>query len=184
MGRPQSTDETARPIGQAVVVMGVSGSGKSTIGRLLAQGLGCRFIEGDELHAPSSIEKMRSGQPLEDADRWPWIDRLGAALHDAVVQDKVVVGACSALKYRYRERLEAAAGSPICFIMLETDREELSRRLNNREGHYMPSSLLASQLAALERPHEAERALILDAGQSPEEICRACLEWLESPDCT
>jgi len=162
--------------------MGVSGSGKSTLGRLLAQKLGCRFIEGDELHDPSSIEKMRNGQALSDADRWPWLDRLGSALHEATEADGLVVGACSALKFRYRERLTGIVGAPTSFIMLETDREELSRRLDRREDHYMPASLLASQLEALERPHASERALILDAGQTPEALCRASCEWLERQD--
>ncbi len=158
--------------------MGVSGSGKSTLGRLLADQLDCRFVEGDELHDPSNIEKMRRGEPLTDEDRWPWLDRLGKVLHDAVEQDGLVVGTCSALKYRYRERLGAMVATPISFILLETDRAELSRRLDSRENHYMPASLLTSQLDALERPSDAERALILDAQQSPEALSRASRAWL------
>lgn len=172
----QQAGPIAAPI--AIVVMGVSGSGKSTLGRLLAEQLGCRFIEGDELHAPAAVEKMRSGQPLTDEDRWPWLDRLGKELHEAVEADGLVVAACSALKYRYRERLGAAVADPIAFIMLETDQDELSRRIGSRENHYMPASLLASQLDALERPSEAERALILDARRSPEELSEASRAWL------
>ncbi len=179
MGDRQAAREQERPIRQAIVVMGVSGSGKSTLGGLLARELDCRFIEGDELHAPTSIEKMRRGEALTDADRWPWLDRLGEALHTATEADSLVVGACSALKYRYRDRLRDIVGAPVSFIMLEADREELSRRLDRRKGHYMPASLLASQLDALERPHAFERAVILDGGQSPEALCRASRTWLE-----
>jgi gluconokinase len=179
MGDRQAERERDWPARQAIVVMGVSGSGKSTLGGLLARELGCRFIEGDELHAPASIEKMRGGEALTDADRWPWLDRLGEALRAAAEADRFVVGACSALKYRYRERLRDIVGAPLSFIMLDTDREELSRRLDRREGHYMPASLLASQLDALERPHAMERAVILDGGQSPEALCRASRTWLE-----
>jgi gluconokinase len=174
----QSKSDTPPDTPAAIVVMGVSGSGKSTLGRLLAQQLACRFIEGDELHAPAAVAKMRSGQPLTDEDRWPWLDRLGGVLHEAVEKDGLVVGACSALKYRYRERLGSIVAEPISFILLETDQAELSRRLGSRENHYMPASLLASQLDALERPSDGERALILDARQSPAELSRASRDWL------
>ena len=175
----ESQGRRAQIARQAIVVMGVSASGKSTLGRLLADRLECRFIEGDELHDAASIEKMRVGTALSDSDRWPWLDRLGSALLSATERDGLVVGACSALKFLYRKRLSDIVGSCTSFIMLDTDRDELSRRLDNREGHYMPSSLLASQLETLERPHATERALILDARQSPEALCRASCEWLE-----
>lgn len=162
----------------AIIVMGVSGSGKSTLGQLLAGTLGCPFIEGDDLHCPTSIEKMRSGQALGDEDRWPWLDRLGKALHDATAVHGLAVAACSALKYRYRERLITAIAVPTSFIMLEADRDELVRRMARRTGHYMPTSLLDSQLAALERPYGGERALVLDANASPEALCRASRAWL------
>lgn len=163
---------------RAIIVMGVSGSGKSTLGQLLAETLGCSFIEGDSLHCPTSIEKMRSGRALGDEDRWPWLDRLGKALHDMTAAHDLAVAACSALKYRYRERLVTAIAAPTSFIMLEADRDELARRMGLRTGHYMPSSLLDSQLAALERPRDGERALILDADASPEALCRASRAWL------
>lgn len=163
---------------QAVVVMGVSGSGKSTLGAQLARMLGCRFIEGDELHDAASIAKMRSGMALSDADRWPWLDRLGLALHEETMAGGLVVATCSALKRSYRRRLEAKIGVPTSFIMLETNREELSRRLQARANHYMPASLLASQLEALERPGGFERALILDSGTAPDLLCRQGCDWL------
>lgn len=174
--QPEVQEHDLKP--GAIIVMGVSGSGKSTLGKLLAEALGCPFIEGDELHDPASIAKMRSGQPLGDEDRWPWLDRLGKALHDATAEHGLAVAACSALKFRYRERLTQAVAAPTSFIMLETDPAELKRRIDNRPGHYMPTSLLESQLAALERPHEGERALILDANLPPEALCRASRDWL------
>jgi len=163
----------------AVIVMGVSGSGKSTLGQLLAQDLDCPFIEGDELHDAASVAKMAAGTPLTDEDRWPWLDRLGAALHAATEANGMAVAACSALKHRYRERLAKAIAAPTAFILLDADVPELERRLRARAGHYMPASLLPSQLKALERPGEDEHALILDAGQSPEALCEASRAWLE-----
>ena len=173
--------QDAAPIAsQAIVVMGVAGSGKSTLSRLLAEALECRFIEGDDLHSEANVDKMRSGQPLVDEDRWPWLDRLGEALGEATREDGVAVAACSALKLAYRERLARAADVPVSFIMPEADRAELARRMESRKGHYMPPSLLASQLATLERPGPEERALILDARASPEELCAASREWLRA----
>jgi gluconokinase len=166
---------------RAIVVMGVCASGKSTIGALLAHKLGCQFFEGDTFHSQASIEKMRAGQPLTDDDRWPWLDRLGGALQRAVSADGVAVAACSALKVSYRERLRELAKAPMSFIMLKAEEAELARRLQNRPDHYMPASLLASQLAALEEPTPQEPAVTLDAREAPEEICAAAWTWLVSP---
>jgi gluconokinase len=163
----------------AIIVMGVSGSGKSTLGELLATALACPFIEGDELHDARSVAKMRAGQPLDDEDRWPWLDRLGATLREATEANGMAVAACSALKHRYRERLSRAITAPTSFILLEADQAELARRLVNRSGHYMPASLLPSQLDALERPDDSERALILDASLPPPALCEASRAWLE-----
>ena len=162
----------------AIIVMGVSGSDKSTLARLLAETLGCAFIEGDDLHCPSSVAKMRAGTPLCDEDRWPWLDRLANTLNEETAAHGMAVAACSALKFRYRDRIASAITVPTSFIMLETDRAELLRRMENRPGHYMPASLLDSQLAALERPHGTERALILEANISPAELCAASYDWL------
>lgn len=162
----------------AAVVMGVSGSGKSTLGRLLAMRLACSFVEGDALHAPSSIAKMRAGQSLDDADRWPWLDRIGAALRAAVAADGAAVAACSALKFSYRERLRQALAAPLRFILLDAARDELARRLAGRPGHFMPASLLDSQLATLEQPRAGESVLVLDARLPPEALCEAGRDWL------
>lgn len=163
---------------RAVIVMGVSGSGKSTLGPLLAQALNCRFLEGDAFHGPENVAKMSSGQPLQDEDRWPWLDRLGAELQSAVAADGFGVAACSALKRRYRERLERAIGAPLAFVFLKADSGELARRMRNRPDHYMPPSLLASQLEALEAPGSDEPALALDARSSPQDLCGAACAWL------
>lgn len=162
----------------AIVVMGLSGSGKSTLASLLATRLDAEFIEGDELHDPASIAKMAAGQPLDDADRWPWLDRVGSALHRATAAGGKAVAACSALKASYRARLQGAAGVPVYFILLEAPMEELLRRLAERRGHFMPASLLASQLATLELPQAGERALVLKAQAAPERLCEAACAGL------
>jgi len=178
MDRVQRDRETGGIPPCAIIVMGVSGSGKSTLGQLLATALDCPFIEADTLHDLASVAKMRAGQPLCDEDRWPWLDRLGAALREATGTRGLAVAACSALRLCYRERLAQAVEVPTRFIMLETNRDELARRIASRADHYMPASLLASQLAALERPGSAEQALILDATRSPEALCDVSRDWL------
>lgn len=162
----------------AVTVMGVSGSGKSTLGALLAKQLGCAFLEGDSFHSAQNVEKMRHGIPLTDADRWPWLDHLGAAMGEAARRDGLVVAACSALRRAYRERLAASARQRMVFILLDTTAAELARRMQARPGHYMPPSLLNSQLATLEMPEADENALILDASAAPEELCHQAMAWL------
>jgi len=174
----QPHPDTARIKPRAIIIMGVSGSGKSTLGGLLAEALGCRFLEGDSFHDEAAVAKMRAGRPLNDEDRWPWLDRLGNAMSEAITTDELVVAACSALKTSYRKRLCHAVRAPLLFILPDADREELVRRLNNRPGHYMPASLLTSQLDALERPGVDELALILDTSQPPAALCEASLAWL------
>jgi gluconokinase len=145
----------------AIVAMGVSGSGKSTLIAELEAHLACPAFEGDSFHAAASIAKMRAGCPLDDDDRWPWLDRLGAAIGTAVREQGLALAACSALKRSYRERLQAAAGVPLLFVMLDGEKDEIALRLAARESHYMPASLLDSQFAVLERPDAEERALVL-----------------------
>ncbi|WP_310101313.1 gluconokinase [Sphingomonas sp. BE138] len=160
--------------------MGVSGTGKSTLGALLATALHAPFLEGDTFHAPASVAKMERGLPLTDDDRWPWLDRLGTALGAAAREHGAAVAACSALRRAYRERLAAAAGVPLRFAFLDTERDEIARRMRARSGHYMPPSLLDSQLATLERPGPDEPALRLDAGQAPERLYEDVRMWLET----
>jgi gluconokinase len=158
--------------------MGVSGSGKSTLGRCLAGKLDSAFLEGDDFHAADAVAKMRAGRPLDDTDRWPWLDRVGAAAGATVARDGVAVAACSALKRRYRERLAVAAGIPLLFVLIDAHRELLSQRLADRPHHFMPTSLLDSQLATLERPDADEPAITLDAARPPLALCDEALAWV------
>jgi gluconokinase len=167
---------------RAVVAMGVSGSGKTTLATCLADRLHCAFLEGDDFHGPANVAKMRAGHPLDDADRWPWLDRLGTAIGAAATGPGIAVATCSALKRVYRQRLERAAGVPLLFVLLDGDPDAIAERLNHRAGHYMPASLLRSQLATLERPSADERALILDPAQSVDRLCTAALDWLRADE--
>lgn len=164
----------------AVIIMGVSGSGKSTLGGVLARALGCPFLEGDDFHDAAAVLKMSAGHPLADDDRWPWLDRLARAIGGALARDGSAVAACSALRRSYRDRLRAAIPAPTRFILLDPGPDELQRRLGRRTGHYMPASLLGSQLATLERPGADEAATALTAGGSPEQLCEAALAWLQA----
>lgn len=165
---------------RAIVVMGVSGSGKSTLAAVLARRLRCPAIEGDDFHDPASVAKMRAGRALDDADRWPWLDRLGEAIGVAAGAGAgVAVASCSALKRSYRARLDAASGMALAYVLLDVDEGELARRLAGRTGHYMPASLLDSQLVTLERPAADEHALVLDAARTPDALCADVLAWLD-----
>jgi len=149
-----------------IVVMGVSGCGKTSVGERLASILGCRFIEGDSRHPVVNVEKMRQGIPLNDADRWPWLDVLGAELGD----DARTVISCSALKRSYRDLLRARAGRPMTFVFLQGARPLLVSRMGAREGHYMPLSLLDSQLATLELPVDERDVVTVEIDQPVERI--------------
>ncbi|MET0280318.1 MAG: gluconokinase [Steroidobacteraceae bacterium] len=137
--------------------MGPSGTGKSTLALALAQSLGWRFIEGDSLHPVENLDKMAAGYPLDDADRAPWLARIAVSMREGGGNAVVT---CSALRRSYRDQLREAG--PALFVLPHVPREELARRLALREGHYMPGSLLDSQLAALELPDQDEFAIILD----------------------
>jgi len=141
--------DTAAPPTTTVVVMGVSGTGKSTVGVGLARALGCDFVEGDDLHPAANVEKMRSGTPLTDEDRWPWLRAVAATVgaHEAAGTDLVIT--CSALKRVYRDLLRDGHPS-VWFAHVDTPRDVLVERLRRRQGHYMPGSLLDSQLATLQ----------------------------------
>jgi len=139
--------------------MGVSGCGKSTLGKALARALHASFIDADDLHGPQNRAKMSAGIPLTDDDRWPWLDAVGETLKTAAERKSIAVGACSALKRSYRERLSRAAGTEITFVHLAGSEETLTRRLEQRTGHFMPLSLLRSQLDTLETPSADEVAI-------------------------
>jgi gluconokinase len=147
---------------EIVVVMGVAGSGKTTVGRILADALHCPFLEGDSLHSPANVEKMSHGIPLTDADRAPWLAAIHARLLDALARGQSLVAACSALKQAYRAVL--AEGVPITWVYLKGSPTLIRSRLQHRTGHYMKADMLASQFDALEEPSDA---LIVDIAQPP-----------------
>jgi gluconokinase len=157
------------------VIMGVAGTGKSTVGAALAHALDLAFVEGDAYHPASNVQRMAAGMPLTDADRAPWLEALAARLRAAEEAGAGLVMACSALKRSYREVLRTGAPG-ITFIYLHGDRELLSGRLAQRRDHFMPPSLLDSQLAALEPPTSDEDAWTYDVGLTPREIVAAVLE--------
>ncbi|MFC7218889.1 gluconokinase [Streptomyces polyrhachis] len=146
-----------------VVVMGVSGTGKSTVGAALAARLDVPYAEADAFHSPANIAKMAAGHPLDDADRAPWLDAIGAWARERAGAGGVV--SCSALKRAYRDRLRAAAGPGVFFVHLTGTPELIAERLAGRRGHFMPSTLLDSQLATLEplQPDEPGVAVSIDA---------------------
>ena len=147
----------------AIVIMGVSGCGKSTLGRALAAQLGWPFIEGDTLHPPANLAKMAAGIALDDDDRLPFLKRVAMACAQGNATGVVV--SCSALKRRYRDLIRAQAGD-VTFVLPMLDRAQLFARLAQRQGHFMPASLLESQLAALELPDPDEHALRIDGTAS------------------
>lgn len=159
-----------------IVVMGVSGAGKTSVGVALADRLGLDFVDADDLHPPANVEKMRAGMALTDADRMPWLDLVGAALADA--RPPGVVVACSSLRRAYRDRLRQAAPDT-AFVALEGDESLLAERVGDRVGHFMPATLLASQLAAYEAPDADERAVRVDVSDGVDEIAAAAASALE-----
>ncbi|MES2977391.1 MAG: gluconokinase [Pseudomonadota bacterium] len=167
---PSSAREGARgavhkPVPRLIVVIGVCGCGKSTLGTSLAKHLKKPFLDADDFHTPENKDKMARGIPLTDADRWPWLDTLARAIAVKGKDAGMAVAACSALRRAYRERLVAMAGEPILFVMLEGSRELIAERLASRTGHFMPPAMLDSQLATLEPPQDDEQALKLDISQ-------------------
>lgn len=147
-----------------IIVMGVCGCGKTTIGRALAQRLGLAFIEGDALHPAANVAKMSAGTPLIDEDRWPWLSEIGRQLRKAAGQDGAVA-TCSSLKRTYRDKLRQEAGEDLRFVFLDCTRQVLEERMRQRQGHFMPASLLASQLATLESPN-GERGVVTVNGDA------------------
>jgi gluconokinase len=146
-----------------LVIMGVSGSGKSTVGRLLAQDLHWTFVEGDDFHPAANIEKMRHGIPLDDNDRRPWLDAIRHRLQEAHQRGENIVLACSALKHSYQHYLAQFAPESLRYVYLVGSEELIRQRLGRRTGHFMDPALLHSQFETLEPPEEALRVDITDA---------------------
>jgi gluconokinase len=152
-----------------IIVMGVSGCGKTTAGEALARHFGVPYIEGDALHPAENVAKMASGTPLNDDDRWPWLEKIGQALKS---HPGGAVAACSSLKRIYRDRLRATSGGGLRFVFLKCSKEVLEERMQARKGHFMPPSLLASQLATLEDPSKEAGVVTVDGDAGHEEIMR------------
>lgn len=161
-----------RPV---LVVMGVAGSGKSTLAALLAQRLGWPLQEGDALHPQANVDKMAAGHPLDDADREPWLRLVAAWIDQRAADGGPGIVTCSALRRAYRDVLRRDF---VRFVHLTGDRRLLERRIQNRNGHFMPPSLLDSQLATLEAPGADEHAIAIDIALAPEAQAAAVLAWL------
>ena len=162
-----------------LIVMGVSGSGKSTVAALLAGRLGWTLLEGDDLHPPANIDKMAHGIPLDDDDRRPWLAAIEAVMDRWRAQGASGVLTCSALKRRYRDQL--GGGRPeLRFIYLEGDRDLIRHRQAQRRGHFMPPGLLDSQLAALEEPGPDEPVLVVPIGPPPDQLVESILSAISS----
>lgn len=155
---------------RSVVIMGPSGNGKSTLAKALAERLGWDFIEGDAHHPPANIAKMARAEPLTDSDRQPFLDSIARAL----AATDGGVAACSALRKTYRERLTLGAGGALMFVLPQVPARELERRISGRADHFMPPSLLSSQLATLEMPDADENHMIVD-GTLPADVLAAAI---------
>jgi gluconokinase len=151
-----------------VIVFGVSGAGKTTIGKLLAEQLGWQFYEADDFHPRANIEKMRSGRPLTDEDRWPWLERLREQIARSITAKDNAVLACSALKRAYRDRLRVS--DDVTFVFLRGDYALVAEQLRHRRGHFMNPELLRSQFADLEQPEPDEDVLTTELGRTPQEL--------------
>lgn len=157
-----------------LVIMGVSGCGKSSVGQALAERLGIPYRDGDDLHPAANVAKMRAGTPLTDDDRWPWLDHVAQVL----AREAPVIVGCSALRRAYRDRLRRGAGGPVRFVHLAGSRDVIAARMAQRSGHYMPLTLLDSQFAALEPPGPDE-ALTIDINQPLPALIDSLLSTLQ-----
>nr|WP_240309109.1 gluconokinase [Corynebacterium pollutisoli] len=158
-----------------IVVMGVSGSGKTTVGELLGARLGLPYRDGDDLHPQANIDKMAAGVPLTDEDRWPWLELVGQWLDDH--PDGGIIG-CSALKRSYRDLIRRMAPQ-VVFVHVHGTRDVLDKRMSRRPGHFMPTSLLDSQLATLEPLADDEDGHVFNIAYSPGELVDQVADWLE-----
>jgi gluconokinase len=163
-----------------VVVFGVSGAGKTTVGKLLAREIGWRFIEADDFHPVANIEKMRSGRPLTDEDRWPWLERLRRQIEQSLTAGQSAVLACSALKRVYRDRLHVS--DEVKFVFLRGDYALIEKQLRNRRRHFMNPHLLQSQFDDLEEPQQGENVLTIELERTPEQIVETIKTKLNLPD--
>ncbi|MET8118346.1 gluconokinase [Micromonospora sp. NPDC005189] len=171
---------TGEPRSRHVVVMGVSGAGKTTVARGISAATGLVFAEADEFHSPANVARMRSGVPLDDTTRWPWLRDIAAWTADRAAEGRSTVLACSALKRSYRDVLRQGPLS-VDVVHLDGPAEVIRARMARREGHYMPASLLESQLATLEPAEPDESVLVLDVSLAPEALIVAAVKGLGLP---
>jgi len=162
---------------KALLLMGVSGVGKTTTGQRLAKKLGWNFRDADDFHPPANIAKMRAGQPLTDEDRWPWLDAIGGWLDQQLNAGGCAIVTCSALKRIYRERLLSdRPGARLVF--LKGSKALIADRISRRTDHFMPPALLESQFNTLEEPRRDERAIVVDVSQSPNRVVAQILRYV------
>ncbi|CNL28301.1 gluconokinase [Yersinia aleksiciae] len=165
--------------GHSIIVMGVSGSGKTTVGEAVARQINAKFIDGDDLHPRANIQKMGSGHPLNDEDRMPWLERLSDAAYSLNHKNETGIIVCSALKRRYRDRLREG-NQGMVFVYLKGSFDVIMTRLKARSGHFMPTDLLKSQFEALEEPGADEPDVIcVDIDEDIDEVVRRCVSALE-----
>ena len=162
----------------AIVVMGVSGAGKSTVGKLVAARLDCPFRDADSFHPRANIEKMSRGEPLTDGDRWPWLQAIAAWIAEHRAAGTTCVVTCSALKRLYRDIVTNKQSSDVRLVYLKGDFDLIESRLKARQGHFMPPGLLRSQFDALEEPGAGERAVIVAIDTTPDEIADRAMKKL------
>ena len=172
---PSATSSTPKGSQSILVIMGVSGSGKTTIGQLQSAELICSFIDGDDFHPPVNVKKMSSGEALTDEDRWPWLEILTDKIQEHIQQEQSMVLACSALKKSYREIL-CVDRELVQFIYLKGNYATIVRRMRSRENHFMTKSLLQSQFATLEEPRGA---MVVDISPPPLEILKSIRDLLQ-----
>ncbi|GAB7260799.1 MULTISPECIES: gluconokinase [Dickeya] len=166
--------------GQSIILMGVSGSGKSSVGAQLARAIHAKFIDGDDLHPRANIQKMASGQPLNDDDRAPWLERLNDAAYSLLHKNETGIIVCSALKRRYRDRLRDGNDGMV-FLYLKGSFDVILQRHQARAGHFMPTGLLQSQFDALEEPDETEADVItVDINGPMDQVVARCVEALRA----
>jgi gluconokinase len=180
MATGHDSPQNGRRLPHAIVVMGVSGSGKTTIGRALAGRLGFAFRDGDEFHPPSNVAKMRAGIPLDDNDRAPWLVAIATWIDELRDAGRHGVVACSALKRAYRDVL-IGSRADVRLVFLKGSHELIARRMEARRDHFMPASLLVSQFAALEEPADDEGAIVAPIEEGPVEIVEGIVASLRAP---
>lgn len=151
-----------------IIVWGVAGVGKTTVGKLLARKLGWKSYDADDFHPQSNIDKMERGVPLTDEDRQPWLEKLREQIKKSLAANEDMVLACSALKKKYRDRLKVS--DEVKFVFLRGDREQIAEQLRHRRGHFMNPDLLESQFADLEEPLPSENAIVVELGKKPGEL--------------